>query len=309
MKEGKMDSEIKSKGDVKKRDSELRLLKQELVKTRERAKQSEMLKSAFLNNISHEIRTPLNGILGFLDFFEDDLSMSDRNQFVSIMRKNGERLLNMIDDIIEMSKLESGNIEESKSIFDLNVALEEFDYEVRQKYSNQNIRYISNRIDLSGQTMIEADCRKMFQILRNLLDNAFKFTEKGFVKLSISRDKNNLIFEIEDTGIGIKKDDRDVIFEPFRQADFNLNRKYEGSGLGLTISKRLIHLMGGELSFKTHEDIGTKFKCKFPDLFVQNFKKAESIKKIYKNETPSISNKIHPNEKDHNGYPYLKTVG
>lgn len=279
MKGKEMNSEIKTRSNVNGYSSILNSLKQELIRTREKAEKSEKLKLAFLNNISHEIRTPLNGILGFIDFFDNDLSKADREQFITIMRKSGERLLNTVDNIIEMSKLETGNIELAKSVFNLHEALNEFNKEIRHRYSKPNIKYFCTIDVCEKQLQVKADRSKIFRILKNLIDNAYKFTEKGFVKLTVKQERDTLIFEVEDTGIGIENENRKVIFDPFRQVDFNLNRKYEGNGLGLTISKKLIHLMGGELINKSPDHKGAKFICTFPGV-AHNFKKVNKKQKV-----------------------------
>ena len=254
-------------------------LKQELIKTKKRAERAEKLKSAFLNNISHEIRTPLNGILGFLDFFDDNLDSDDRDHFIAIMRKSGERLLSTVEKIIEISKLESGNMELNKSVFNLDEALNEFNCIIKQKYANPNINYLCTLETLEEQTQVLADRFKMFEIVESLIDNAYKFTNEGFIKLNIKQEKNTLILEVEDTGIGIRNEDRNIIFEPFRQADFHLNRNYDGNGLGLTISKRLIQIMGGKLKYETPEHNGARFICTFPGVVVYNHKKIDNKEK------------------------------
>lgn len=308
MKGKKMDSEVGIRGDVNKFNSMLNSLEEELVKTKERAELSEKLKSAFLNNISHEIRTPLNGILGFIDFFNDDLPKDDRQQFVAIMRKSGERLLNTVDNIIEMSKLESGILKVNKCIFNLKEALNEFNKEIKHKYSNSLIEYICSINVYEKQTLIEADRLKMFQILRNIIDNAYKFTNKGYVKLTVKQENNTLIFEVEDTGIGIRKEDRNVIFEPFRQADFNLNRKHEGNGLGLSISKQLIHLMDGELTNERVDNIGARFKCSFPDVIIPDIRNAEDKKTVFTNERTLNCEKFNITKENYSEYKFFKTV-
>ena len=225
-----------------------------------------------------KFEAPLNGILGFLDFFDDDLTKDDRRQFIAIMRKSAERLLNTLDSIIEMSKLESGIIEMNKYVFNFNEALNEFNQKIKYNYSNPDVEYICTIETYGDQILIEADRLKMFRILQALIDNAYKFTKKGFVKLTVKSEKDTLILEVEDTGIGIKNKDKEAIFEPFRQADFDLNRKYEGNGLGLTISKHLIHLMGGEINSESHEHKGARFICKIPGIILS--KKTSDEKKI-----------------------------
>lgn len=268
-----MNSEVKIRKEVNEFSVSMSALKQELMKTKKKAEQAEKLKTAFLNNISHEIRTPLNGILGFLDFFNDDLAEGDRNQFITIMRESGERLLTTINHIVVMSKLESGNMDLNQSVFNLNDALDEFNDKIKHKYAVPNIAYNFEFETNEEQTWVETDRLKMCEILENLIDNAFKFTREGYVKLTVIRNKNTLTFEVEDSGIGISNEDLQIIFEPFRQANCQLNRKYEGNGLGLAISKRLVQLMGGELTFESPEHKGARFICTFPSVVDSHIKK------------------------------------
>jgi len=301
-----MNSEVRMKRDVNEFSGSISALKQELMKTKKKAEKAEKLKSAFLNNISHEIRTPLNGILGFLDFFDDDLAKEDREQFIAIMRQSGERLLTTVNNIIEMSKLVSGNMELNNSVFNLNDALNVFNYEIEHKYANPDITYNCTIILKEEQTWIEVDRLKMFEILENLIDNAFKFTRKGFVKLKVKQVNNTLIFEVEDTGIGVQNEDRKLIFEPFCQADFQLNRKYEGNGLGLTISKQLIQMMSGELKYESPEHNGARFICTFPDVICGNIKKADTKDKVIITSKPLWMKKDNTKEEISDSHPIFK---
>ena len=291
-----MDSKIRIKGEVNEFSGSKDILKQELIKTKKRAEQAEKLKSAFLNNISHEIRTPLNGILGFLDFFNDDLAKEDRDQFIAIMRKSGERLLATLNSIIEISKLESGNMELNYSVFNLNNAMDTFNFEIKKKYANSNIAYSCTLALQEEQTWVETDYVKMFEILENLIDNAFKFTSEGYVKLTVKQEKNTLICEIEDTGIGIRDKDRKRIFESFCQADSQLKRKFEGNGLGLSISKQLIQMMGGELKHESPPHNGAKFICTFPRIIFDNIKKADTKDKVIISGEPLWMKKYNKTE-------------
>lgn len=303
-----MNSEIKTRRNVNGFPSSMDALKKELISTKKRAEQAENLKSAFLNNISHEIRTPLNGILGFLDFFSNDLSLEDRDQFIEIMRKSGERLLQTVDNIIEMSKLESGNLGLSPNIFNLMEAIHEFRKETEHKYSHFNIDFICSFEGIKESTMVGADRIRMIQIMRNLIDNAFKFTKEGFVKLTLKQKNNILIAEVEDTGIGISNKDRSIIFEPFYQADFKLNRKFEGNGLGLTISKKLIQLMGGDLTYESIESKGAKFICTFPGVIVPDIKLTDDRKKVCLTEKKIVGEKAFITNKDYTNNPFFKTA-
>jgi len=288
--------------------TERKEIEQELISAKEKAEQSEKLKTAFLNNISHEIRTPLNGILGFIDFFEDELDKKDRDHFIEIMRKSGDRLLNTVNNIIEASKLDSGIIELYKEKFNLEEAMSDFNIEITEKYSSPAINYIFEIETSTTPLMVETDRSKLFQVMANLIDNAYKFTSEGHVKLSVKQEDTTLIIEVEDSGMGIKKEDMEIIFEPFRQADLLLSRASEGNGLGLTISKRLIHFLGGNLIVEDAEHKGTKFRCTIPNSLKKEIKKElssednENMNEILKGKKILIA------EDDLSNYLFLKTV-
>lgn len=283
-------------------------MEQELISAKEKAEQSEKLKTAFLNNISHEIRTPLNGILGFIDFFEDELDKKDREHFIEIMRKSGDRLLNTVNNIIEASKLDSGIVELYKERFNLEEAMNNFNIEITEKYFNPAVNYIFEIETSTTPLMVETDRSKLFQILTNLIDNAYKFTNEGHVKLSVKQEDSTLIIEVEDSGKGIKEEDREIIFEPFRQVDLLLSRSSEGNGLGLTISKRLINFLGGNLIVEDAEHKGTKFKCTIPNS-LENRIKNDLSKEDNKNMNEILKGKkILIAEDDLSNYLFLKTV-
>jgi PAS domain S-box-containing protein len=239
----------------------------ELIAAKEKAEESEKLKSAFLNNISHEIRTPLNGILGFINFFEDDsynYSKEEKTEFIRIMRESGERLVNTVTDLVEVSKLDSGIHTLCEEKVELINELQAFVNEQKVRFANTTILFESE-IDpaLKNQTIV-IDKIKLFQILKNLINNALKFTSQGKVCLSAKTKNTNLIFSVEDTGIGIDPKYQDAIFEPFRQADSGLCRTYDGNGLGLTIAKKLAGKLGGDIWFESESGKGTTFFFSVP---------------------------------------------
>lgn len=279
----------------------------ELLSAMEKAEQSEKLKTAFLHNISHEIRTPLNGILGFIDFFEEDLDKKDREYFIQIMRKSSDRLLNTVNNIIEASKLDSGIVELKKERFNLKEVISNFNAEMAEKYSNPAIQYIFNLETGEEPLMIETDRSKLLQILANLVDNAYKFTSEGYIKLTIKQRDAALVIDVEDSGIGIKEEDREIIFEPFRQVNISLNRNFEGNGLGLTISKRLVHFLNGSLTVGNSEQKGAKFTCTIPNAIVNTKTKFEIKHNRNMNELLE-GKKILIAEDDFTNYLYLKTV-
>ncbi|RUT78261.1 response regulator [Ancylomarina longa] len=262
----------------------------ELLLAREKAEESDRLKSSFLANMSHEIRTPMNAIIGFSELLQqEDLPQETRQQFFSHIRNSGNTLLNLINDIIDFSKIESGELKISKTTFSLNQLFEEL-YQtfekIKTKKGKDHIKLeFTTGLDNSN-SLVYSDPLRLKQIITNLVDNALKFTEKGIIQVSYQVDVDSLIFSVKDSGIGISKDKQDVIFSRFRQADDSHARRFGGTGLGLSISRKLAELLNGTMWVESTVDIGSSFFIKIP--FLQN-EKAEL--------TP-----INKNTKRKNGY-------
>lgn len=240
----------------------------ELQIAKDRAEESDRLKSSFLANMSHEIRTPMNAIIGFSELLqEDDLPNETRKQFFSHIRNSGNSLLNLINDIIDFSKIESGELKISRTIFNLNLLFEELHQTFIKIKKGKSKDHISLQF-LKGlsdeQSVIYTDPFRLKQIITNLIENSLKFTEKGSVIVSYQLNESELIFSVKDTGIGISKDKQDVIFNRFRQADDSHARKYGGTGLGLSISKKLANLLNGKLWLESTVDVGSCFYISIP---------------------------------------------
>lgn len=242
-------------------------MERELILAKEKAEESERLKTAFLNSISHEIRTPLNGILGFVDLFDDEsynFSKEEKRNFIAMMHKSGDRLINTVTNLVEVAKLQSGTQPIEEEQVEIYKELQIFVSEQRMQFANPAISF-EFQIDVTLENqLVVIDKLKMYQILKNLLNNAFKFTSKGRVKLSVSLENTNLVFMVEDTGIGIDSKYKDCIYEPFRQADAGLNRAFDGNGLGLTIAKKLVDKLGGNIWFESEIEKGTIFYFSVP---------------------------------------------
>lgn len=240
----------------------------ELQIAKEHAEESDRLKSSFLANMSHEIRTPMNAIIGFSELLQqDDLPIDTRRQFFSHIRNSGNSLLNLINDIIDFSKIESGELKISKTIFNLNQLFEELHQTFKKIKTGKGKDHINLQFSkgLSDeQSSIYTDPYRLKQIITNLIENALKFTEKGSVIVSYQLNEDELIFSVKDTGIGISKDKQDVIFNRFRQADDSHARKYGGTGLGLSISKKLTKLLNGKLWLESTVNVGSSFFISIP---------------------------------------------
>jgi len=239
--------------------------KKMLIEAKERAEESDKLKSAFLANMSHEIRTPMNGILGFTNLISQmQLSKEEIMTFVSHIKKSGERMLSIINDIMDISKIESNtiNLKVSEIIVNdlVNNILDIFESEADEK----GIKLIYDKPNNLDQLLINSDRIKIEQVLSNLIKNALKFTEKGFVKTAYYTENNSVVFYVEDSGKGIKKDFQQKIFERFVQEDISLSRQHEGAGLGLSISQAFVEMLGGKIWLESEEGKGSKFYFSIP---------------------------------------------
>jgi PAS domain S-box-containing protein len=244
-------------------------IEDELIKSKEKAEESDKLKSAFLANMSHEIRTPMNGILGFADLLKDPNLKNDQQQkYVKIIEKSGQRMLNIINDIIDISKIESGLMK----------------IDIKESNINEQIEYVYTffkpEVDVKGMKLffkntlpakeatIKTDREKVFAILTNLVKNAIKYTSEGSIEFGyvLRRDTEptELEFYVKDTGIGIPKERQEAVFKRFIQADISNKMAQQGAGLGLSISKAYVEMLGGKIWLESNEGIGSTFYFTLP---------------------------------------------
>ena len=237
----------------------------ELIYAKERAEESDRLKSAFLANMSHEIRTPMNGILGFASLLKNQkLTGEEQQEYFTIIEKSGERMLNIINDLINISKVESGQMEISFSSTNLNDQMEFLHNFFRLEAKQKGINFsIASRLP-AQQSVIYTDIEKIYAILTNLIKNALKFTNIGTIEFGCQQKGEFYEFYVKDSGIGISKDKQDAVFERFVQAENHLTRGYEGAGLGLAISKAYIEMLGGEIWLTSKEGEGSTFFFTLP---------------------------------------------
>lgn len=231
-----------------------------------RADESNRLKSYFLANISHEIRTPMNSIVGYSELLNDGAATDDeRRQYVDVIVRNGRHLLMLINDIIDISRIEAGEV----VIVDRTCSLDDIMGELYDLFrirtvADGPVRLVLLPPDGSRPPQIIADDLRVRQVLINLLANALKFTERGEVSFGYRHEGSWIVFSVSDTGIGIDQEHRDFIFQQFKQADDSHTRQYGGAGLGLAISRRLLHLMGGDIWFQSEPGRGTTFWFSIP---------------------------------------------
>lgn len=264
---------------------------QDLIKALEKATESDRLKSAFLATISHELRTPLNAIIGFSDIIETDTPLDDILGFVKTINSSGKHLLGIVEDIFDITLIEKGNIELKKTKEDLSIILKNIDeiIEIEQQNTNKTHIKIKQRIpDLGKEIVINTDTSKLKQILINLLKNALKFTLEGFINYGYEFVMINkqpyLKFFVIDSGIGIAKDKQSIIFDMFRQVEDSHTRIYGGTGIGLSISKKLTELLGGKLWVDSEENKGSSFYFTIP--LESNPENLEIINTSIENDNP-----------------------
>jgi PAS domain S-box-containing protein len=245
----------------------------ELEKAKEKAEESDKLKSAFLANMSHEIRTPMNAIIAFSNLIiGEDSDKSEKQEFAEIINNSCETLLNLVDDIIDISKIEVGQLDiEHKNCNVSKILKEIYDINTTQNTVQPNVNFILNIPPEFSDISMHTDPRRLHQILSNLVSNALKFTDKGKVEFGyyINDENNNsdtekkIVFFIKDTGIGIKEEEIPQIFERFRKFAKVKSKIFRGSGIGLAITKNLVELLDGEMQVKSQLDVGTEFHVSF----------------------------------------------
>lgn len=239
----------------------------ELEKAKLKAEESERLKMAFLSNMSHEIRTPMNAIIGFASLLtEDDLGKDERAEYIQQVNSNSDSLLVLIDDILDLSKIEANQLDISKSVFEIKEFIEQLAVNWMH-LNNKSEGHVLFRctIDIGVKPIyLDSDKLRIRQILNNLLDNAFKFTEKGEVHLVAKSEASNIVFSVSDTGVGIAKNDIKNIFDRFRKGAIGNKKLYRGAGLGLTISHKLAHLINGKMWVERRDEGGSVFYLSLP---------------------------------------------
>ncbi len=245
----------------------LRMLNEQLKTAKCKAETASQAKGQFLANMSHEIRTPMNAIVGFSGLMVDEDLTKEQRTVVSTISESAASLLSLIDDILDFSKIEAGQLDVEKADFSLGRLLNSIESVMKAQADEKSIDFkIMANSDVPAH--IHSDSHRLRQCLLNLINNALKFVNQGHVYLKVSLNKGNgkhsIHFDIEDTGIGIPRDRQVAIFESFTQADGSTTRKYGGTGLGLAVTKQLVHLLGGELTLTSEPGKGSVFSFSVP---------------------------------------------
>ena len=258
---------VEQNAELKKLHSQLREKADELSKQRERAVELTKVKSEFLASMSHELRTPLISILGLTELMLKDLGIASKvKERLNIVDRNGKKLLALITNILEFSKFEAGKIDLKKETFLLGEFIEEIYPSIHQLTTEKELLLV---IDLpkNKNILINTDKTKLEQILLNLVVNAIKFTEKGFVKIkAVVNNLSELILSVEDSGIGISESNQKIIFNEFKQVDSSTSRKYGGAGLGLAICNKYANILGGKISLESEPGKGSEFSITLPEV-------------------------------------------
>ena len=246
----------------------IQLQNEQINLAKEKAEESNRLKSAFLSNMSHEIRTPMNAVLGFTEILKSTELNTKQKEYIKIIETGGKHLLNLINDIIDISKLESNQIRISETKCNINYLLDElkdfFTLDLIRK-NKENVKIIINKGFNETQDSIYTDNLRVRQILINLISNAVKYTDKGKIEISYTLNQNSmLLFSVKDTGIGIPENNLNIIFERFRQSDETAENKYGGTGLGLAIAKACVNLLNGDIWAESEKNQGSVFYFTIP---------------------------------------------
>lgn len=299
---------------IQKRETEKSEVQVNLVKAKEKAEESDRLKSAFLANMSHEIRTPLNAIVGFSNLLaESNLDSNQKQIYLEIIQNSNNSLLNLINDIIDISIMEAGELKINKEPCFINSILNELILFYEKSHKKSGVSKINFKFDLKpeyDQFHIYADPFRFRQIFTNLITNAIKFTESGEIEIGFLIETNQVLFFVRDTGIGIPDDKIKVIFERFRKEHESENKLFRGAGLGLAISKNLVETMGGKIWVESKPNQGSVFWFTIPSNQNEDIQELNYTTKIdHPSETNNwVQKSILIAEDEETNYYFLEEV-
>jgi len=258
-------------------------LLEDLIAAKEQAEESDKLKTAFLANMSHEIRTPMNGILGFAELLkEPDLSTEIQQKYIHIIEKSGARMLNIINNIVDISKIEAGLMEVNLTDADINEQIDYIYNFFKPEVEAKGLKFYYKKYYADHKISIKTDHEKLYAIFTNLVKNAIKYSFHGYIEFGYVpnnlKNINYLVCYVKDTGIGIQKNKIGIIFDRFRQVSEGKSRRYEGAGLGLSITKSYVEMLGGKIWVESEEGIGSCFYFTLPFNQINQDKQTEQKK-------------------------------
>ncbi len=261
-----------------------------LLQAKEKAEESDLLKSAFLANMSHEIRTPMNAILGFTELLtipDSEITVEEKNNFIKLINHSSNNLLQLIDDIIDISKIEAGQLKILRKECPLNTTLKDIKKSFLELRKHKNKENIDIRLNENGEKqnlIIKTDPLRLNQIITNLIDNSLKFTDEGFIEFGYEiQSDEKLLFYVKDTGLGMDGNKKDLIFDRFTKIEDDNTKLYRGAGLGLAICKSLVGLLGGKIWVDSTPFVGSTFYFTLPFEKIKNSKNDLKIIDIPKN--------------------------
>ncbi len=284
-----------------------------LLKAKEKAEESDRLKTAFLANMSHEIRTPMNGIMGFTELLrEPEINVETKKNFIEIIHKSGKRMLDTLNDIIEMSQIEAGIVSVNTVPVDIESLISELADFYQREARQKNLILTFEKPKIRKSIILTTDESKITSVISNLIKNAIIYTRRGVIKVGILPHDESLTIFVSDTGIGIPANRQAAVFNRFEQADVSSTRAYEGSGLGLAITKNYVEMLGGKIRLVSVENEGSTFyvelPCKFGDINEDAALDDEKIDEIIPDRNSMSGLKVLIAEDDDPSYTYLSVI-
>ena len=243
-------------------NTERKKLELDLILAKDKAEEMDRLKTTFLANMSHELNTPMSGIIGFSELLLSEMDNKNHREMAKIIHKSSKRLNETLNSILDLSKIESQKLQLKSNNFDLVTMIQECKYAFADAANKKGIKF--DALFEQPKILVHSDVNIIHKVLCNVIDNSIKYTEKGEVTVQLSETSEQALIKVVDTGIGIPQENIDQIFEPFRQGSEGLNRRFEGMGLGLTITKKYVELLGGKLNIESTEGEGTKVTILIP---------------------------------------------